>query len=83
MTSVTPYMSHRTKVRKTGNSLGVILPKETLNDLQVEEGQALYVSKAPDGSLRLAPHDEEFERQMAIGGDLMKRYRNALRELAK
>lgn len=76
-------MPYRTKVRKIGNSLGVILPKETLNDLQVEEGQALYVSKGADGSLRLAPHDEEFERQMAIGGDLMKRYRNALRELAK
>ncbi len=75
-------MSHRTKLRKIGNSLGVILPKETLNELQVEEGQALYVTKAEDGSLRLAPVDEEFERQMEIGRDLTKRYRNALRELA-
>lgn len=76
-------MSHRTKLRKIGNSLGVILPKETLNELQVEEGQALYITIAEDGSLRLAPVDEEFERQMEIGRDLTKRYRNALRELAK
>ena len=78
-----PYMSHRTKVRKIGNSLGVILPKETLNDLQVEEGQALYISKAEDGSLRLAPNDEEFEKSMEVFNSLNRRYRNALKELAK
>ena len=75
-------MSHRTKLRKIGNSLGVILPKEFLDELQVEEGQALYVTKRPDGGVSLAPQDDEFERQMEIGSDLMKRYRNTLRELA-
>jgi putative addiction module antidote len=29
------------KVRKVGNSLGVVLPKEALAMLKVEEGQAL------------------------------------------
>ncbi len=76
-------MSHRTKLRKIGNSLGVILPKEVLSELQVEEGQALYVTKQPDGGLSLTPGDDEFERQMEIGRDLTKRYRNTLRELAK
>ena len=76
-------MSHHTKVRKIGNSLGVILPKEVLDELQVEEGQALYISKRNDGGVTLTPRDEEFERQMEIGRDLTKRYRNALRELAK
>ncbi len=76
-------MAYTTKVRKIGNSLGVILPKEALAELQVEEGQALYLTKAPDGGLRITAGDEEFGRQLAVGQDLMKRYRNALRELAK
>lgn len=76
-------MAYTTKVRKIGNSLGVILPKEALAELQVEEGQALYLSKSASGGLHLTPRDEEFEQQMKIGGDLIKRYRNTLRELAK
>ena len=76
-------MAHHTKLRKIGNSLGVILPKEILEDLQVEEGQALYISKCNDGGVTLTPRNEEFDRQMEIGRDLTKRYRNALRELAK
>ena len=76
-------MSHHTKLRKIGNSLGVILPKDVLDELQVEEGQSLYISKQANGGVTLTPHDEEFERQMRIGRDLSKRYRNALRELAK
>ncbi len=76
-------MAYSTKVRKIGNSLGVILPKEALAEMQVEEGQALFLTKTPDGGFRLTPGDAEFERQMDIGRDLMKRYRNALRELAK
>ncbi|MCF3650213.1 AbrB/MazE/SpoVT family DNA-binding domain-containing protein [Synoicihabitans lomoniglobus] len=76
-------MAYTTKVRKIGNSLGVILPKEALADLQVEEGQALYLTKAADGSLRVTAGDDEFARQMAAGQDLMNRYRNTLKELAK
>ncbi len=76
-------MAHTTKVRKIGNSLGIIIPKEALAEMQVEEGQALYLSKAPDGSMRLVQGNSEFESQMAVGQDLIKRYRNTLRELAK
>ncbi|GAB5560116.1 MAG: transcriptional regulator [Synoicihabitans sp.] len=76
-------MAHHTKVRRIGNSLGVILPKEILAELQVEEGQALYVSKRPDGGVTLTPRNEEFDRQMDIGRELTKRYRHTLRELAK
>lgn len=70
------------KVRKIGNSLGVVLPKDVLAKLKVGEGDELTVSDTPDG-VALTGGDDEFERQMAIGRDIMKRYRNALRELAK
>ena len=76
-------MAHHTKLRKIGNSLGVILPKKTLADLNVEEGQSLYISKAADGSLRITPSDDDFEKSMKVFESLNRRYRNALNELAK
>lgn len=71
------------KLRKVGNSVGVILPKEALAHLRVEEGDSVTVTEAPDGSLRLSPHKAEVSRQMEVAKDVMKRYRHTLRELAK
>jgi len=70
------------KVRKIGNSLGVVLPKDVLAKLRVGEGDELSVSETPDG-VALTGGDAEFERQMEIMRDIMRRYRNTLRELAK
>jgi putative addiction module antidote len=71
------------KLRKVGNSVGVILPKEALAHLKVEEGDSVSVTEGPDGSLRMSPHKAEVARQMAVVQDVMKRYRHTLRELAK
>ncbi len=76
-------MAYTTKVRKIGNSHGVILSKEILQELQVEEGQALYITKAPDGGMRITAGDDEFQKSMQVFESLNRRYRNALRELAK
>jgi len=71
------------KLRKVGNSIGLVLPKEVLAYLRVGEGDTLSVTAAADGSVRLSPTTPEVARQMAIAQDLMNRYRNTLRELAK
>ena len=71
------------KLRKVGNSVGVILPKEALAHLKVEEGDSLCVTEGPDDSLRLSPTRTEVTRQMEVVQDVMKRYRHTLRELAK
>ena len=71
------------KLRRVGNSLGVILPKEALAHLQVEEGDSVSVTEGPEGSLRLSPTKAQVTRQMAVVQDVMKRYRHTLRELAK
>ena len=71
------------KVRKIGNSLGVILTKEAAEILQVEEGASLYMTESKEGVLMKPAPDDDFERQMEIVREGMKRYRNALRELAK
>jgi len=70
------------KVRKIGNSLGVVLPKEVLAKLRVGEGDELTVSETPNG-VALQRHDAEIQEQIEAARRAMKRYRNALRELAK
>ncbi len=71
------------KVRKIGNSYGLLLPKEALNQLKVEAGESLYLTSAPEGDFRISAYDPEFARQMKIAREGMRRYRNTLRELAK
>ena len=70
------------KIRKIGNSLGASIPKEILEQLNVGEGDTLYVTKIPDG-IQLTPYDPEFEKAMSTAKDISSRYRNALKELAK
>ena len=73
---------HRLKVTTVGNSAGVVLPKEVLARLKVGKGDSLYLTETPGGYV-LAPYDPAFEEEMAAARRVMKRYRNALRELAK
>lgn len=76
-------MAIETKVRKIGNSLGIVLPKEALLALKVGEGDTLFLTEAPDCSLRVTPDRPGFAEVMKIADEGMNRYRNALRELAK
>jgi len=71
------------KVRKFGNSLGVVLPKEAVNRLRTGDGERLFLIEAPDGAYQLTPYDPEFEKKMARVEDLISRYRNTLHALAK
>ena len=73
---------HTIKIRKVGNSLGATFPKEVLQKLNVEEGDSVIVTETPDG-IQLTAYDPEFERAMEIYKEGSKKYRNALRELAK
>ncbi len=70
------------KVRKIGNSLGVILTKEAVEALQVEEGASLYMTETKDGIIVKAG-DDKFDEDMRLLAEGMAKYRNALRELAK
>ena len=71
------------KVRKFGNSLGVILPREVVSRLNTAEGQRLYLTQAPDGGYRLVPYDPDFQRKMDKAGDIIRRHPNTLRALGK
>lgn len=70
------------KIRKIGNSLGVIFSKETVTDMNVAEGDELSLVKTENGHL-LTAYDPKFEKVMEAVNEGRRRYRNALRELAK
>jgi putative addiction module antidote len=70
------------KLRKIGNSVGALIPQEALTALNVGEGDTVYLTRAPDG-FRITPYDPEFDEQMRVAREIMKRDRNILRALAK
>jgi len=71
------------KVRKVGNSLGVVLPQEVLKKLHIGDGDKVFLTEALDGSYRFTPYDPEFEKQIQLAEKGMAHYRNTLRALAK
>lgn len=76
-------MAIETKVRKIGNSLGIVLSKEALQTLKVSEGDTLFLTESPECSLRMTPGKPGFDDVMKMAELGMNRYRNALKELAK
>lgn len=71
------------KVRKLGNSLGVVLPKEVINHLRTGDGQRLFLTEASNGGYFITPYDPAFEEKMAKVEGICNRYRNTLHILAK
>jgi hypothetical protein len=49
----------------------------------VENGDEVFLTETEGGGYSISPLDPDFERQMAIAKRGMKKYRNALHELAK
>ena len=71
------------QVRRIGNSIGFILPKDMAARFNLKEGDKLFLVEQPGGGFILTPHDPAFEKAMAVARRGMKRYHNALAELAK
>jgi putative addiction module antidote len=62
-------------VRRFGNSLGVILPKDVIHRLQTKAGDRLFLIEAMDGTYQLT-------HKMAMADDIISRYRSTLHALA-
>lgn len=71
------------KLRKVGNSVGVVLPKEALARLNAAEGDTLFLTEGADGAFRVTAQSPDFAKKMKVFESLSRRYRNALQELAK
>jgi putative addiction module antidote len=70
------------KLTTVGNSVGIVLPKEALERLSLEKGDKIFLTESPDG-YRLTPYDPEFEKQITVARQIMKKRRDVLHELAK
>lgn len=70
------------KLRKLGNSLALIVPKQVRQKMGVKEGDAVYLTETPDG-YQMSPYDPEFSRQMELARKIQLKHRDALHELAK
>ena len=70
------------KIIQIGNSLGVILPKKLLEEMNVAKGDRLAVDRRGDG-WRVAPFEVGYDVQMDVANLVMKQFRPVLRALAK
>jgi putative addiction module antidote len=70
------------RVTQIGNSLGVILPREIVERMKLAKGDEVAVVETPNG-IELTPFDPDFDRKLKAAKKVTKRYRNALRELAR
>lgn len=70
------------KIRRIGNSYGLIMSRELLEQLGVGEGDQLFVVRTPEG-LQLTPYDPDFAKVVESSRDYLRRHRDAFHELSK
>lgn len=71
------------QIRRIGNSVGVIFPKELLNRLRLQEGDLLHVVEQSERNLKLSPYDPKHAKAMEIARKAFRDYADTYRELAK
>jgi putative addiction module antidote len=71
------------QIRKIGNSVGLILPKELLARLNLHEGDKLHVVENTERAFKLSPYDPEHADTMSVAREVMHEYQDTFRALAK
>ncbi len=75
-------MTRELKLRQVGGSIGATLPKDMADRLNLGPGDRVLAVETDRGIL-LTPYDPTVERALAIAARAARKYKNALRELAK
>ena len=75
-------MVKKVTARKMGGSIGATLPKESVERFHIKPGDVLNVIETAEGIL-ITPLDPDFEKALEVYDRGARKYRNALRELAK
>lgn len=70
------------KVTRVGDSIGVILPRELVDKLQINQGDFLEIIETEDG-LTVKPYDAELGQQMEVAEKIMREDYNLLKRLAE
>jgi putative addiction module antidote len=71
------------KVRRIGNSLGVIFPRELLARLNLKEGDKLHIVEQSERGMKLSPYDPKHAKAMEIARRAFRTYANAFKTLGK
>lgn len=75
-------MAVSVKVIKVGNSVGVVLPKDVVEKLNVAQGDTLNITETKYG-VNLTPHDADYIETMKIAERIMQEDREVLKKLAE
>ena len=73
---------HTLKIRKIGNSAGVVLTGEVLDALGVQVGDQLQLVPTEQG-FEVRPYNGDLTEELELAEEFMDKYRSALRELSK
>ena len=71
------------EIKKIGNSTGLILPKELLARLGLQQGDSVIVTEGPERSMTLSPYEADDDDTMRLAREVMREYKNTLKTLAK
>ena len=69
-------------LRQVGGSIGATIPKDMAERLHLDAGDRVLMVETSGGIL-LTPYASDVEAGLAVAERAAKKYRNALRELAK
>ena len=75
-------MVRNVRLRRMGGSVGATLPKDLADRFHMEAGDEVMAVETAQGIL-LTPYAADVEEALAIAAKAQKKYRGALRELAK
>ena len=71
------------RVRKIGNSLGLILPKDLLARLNLKKGDRLHICEQTERGLKLTPYDPKHAKAMEVARKSFHNYANTYKTLAE
>lgn len=71
------------QVRRIGNSLGLILPKDLLARLNLQEGDKLHIVEQTERGLKLTPYNPKHAEAMEIARRSFRKYADTYKALAK
>ena len=69
-------------LRQVGGSIGATIPKDMADRLHLAAGDRVLAVETDQGIL-LTPYDPDVEAGLIVAAHAAKKFRNALRELAK
>lgn len=75
-------MTSELKLRRAGGSICATLPKTMAERLHLAAGDTVLAIETDRGIL-ITPYDPQTEEALTLATEVAKKYRNALRELAK